>query len=314
MNHPLVTPELFGHPSTVLSQLQEAIANGQLAHGLLLSGPQGIGKATLAYMLARKLLGEGEDVFGRLMAGSHSDLMVIQPLFDEKKEEFAKEISVEQTRGIAQFFSMTAGEGGWRIVIIDGADSMNMQASNAILKILEEPPPNAILILVAHRAGKLLATIRSRCRTLKIMPPDEEDFMTIMRRHLPESDREEILKLGEITDHSPGLALQLHKLGALELYEQLELIFDELPGVPHERVFAIAEQVASGKQHQNFQIFTRLVLHLLAKRARRDASAEWAEKWQQASEQFALCETRHLDYKSVIISFFHTLPQQAHAA
>jgi len=308
MEHPLNTLELHGHPAVVLAQLEQEAADGHLPHGILLSGQQGIGKATLAYMLAHQLLGKGEAALNRILAGSHSDLLVVQPLFDEKKEEFAKEISVEQTREIAQFLSLTAGEGAWRVVIVDGADSMNVQAANAILKILEEPPPSSVLILVAHRAGRMLATIRSRCRLIRVAPPTDDDFMEIMRRVLPDASRETFQRLGELSDHSPGQAITLYHQGALELFEQLELIFDELPNLPHERILAVAEQVGGGKQHQNWQVFTRLTLLLMARKAKQGGMAHWAEKWQEASVQFALVEARHLDYKSAVISFFHSLP------
>lgn len=307
MNHPAATSDLQGHAAIVFSQLEQEIAAGKLAHGILLSGPQGIGKATLAYALARKLLGEGSDTQARILAGSHADLLVIERLFDEKKEEFAREISVEQTREIAKFLSLTAGEGAWRVVIVDGADSMNMNAANAILKILEEPPPNAVIILVAHQASRLLPTIRSRCRMCKIAPLSQDDFTDILRRQLPEVSRETCQRLGLLTDYSPGLALELHEQEALDMLDQLELIFAELPGIAHERVLAMADQVGSSKQHRQWQIFSRLTLHLLATRARETGHVQWAEKWQKTSDEFALCEARHLDYKSAVISFFHGL-------
>lgn len=307
MHHPLHTLELYGHPAVALAQLEAEHASGKLAHGILFTGQQGIGKATLAYMFAHYLLGADEAAFNRILAGSHSDLLVVAPLFDEKKEEYAREISVDQTREIAQFLSLTAGEGAWRVVIVDGADAMNIQAANAILKILEEPPPRSVLILVAHRAGRLLSTIRSRCRTIRIAPPNEQDFLEIMRKSLPDISRENSHKLGEISDFSPGLALELHEQGALDLHDQLELIFADLPALPHDRILAVAEQVASGKQHTNWQVFTRLVLHLMAKQAKAGGSGLWAEKWQEAVVQFSLVEARHLDYKSAIISFFHSL-------
>lgn len=307
MHHPLHTLELYGPPAAALEQLEAEHAAGTLAHGILLSGQQGIGKATMAYMFAHHLLGNDEAAFNRILAGSHSDLLVVAPLFDEKKEEYAREISVEQTREIAQFLSLKAGEGAWRVVIVDGADSMNMQASNAILKILEEPPPRSVIILVAHRAGRLLSTIRSRCRTIRIAPPGKDDFLEIMRLGLPDISRENCQKLGGISDFSPGLALELHEQGALDLYDQLELIFAELPALAHERVLSAAEQVSGGRQHANWQVFTRLVLHLMAAQAKAGGAPLWAEKWQEAVAQFALVEARHLDYKSAIISFFHSL-------
>lgn len=297
----------------MFAQLQQELAAGKLPHGILLSGPKGIGKATLAYALAYKLLGEGADTAARISAGSHTDLLVIERAFDEKKEEFAKDISVEQTRKIAEFMSLTAGEGAWRVVIIDDADSMNNAAANAILKILEEPPPHAVIILVAHQASRLLPTIRSRCRNCKIAPLLAEDFTQILRNVQPEIGRESAEKLGEITDYSPGLALELYAQEALDLLCQLELIFAELPAISHERVLGMAEQIGSGKQHQNWQLFTRLVLYLLAQRARETGQLRWAEKWQQASSEFDIAQARHLDYKSAVISFFHSLnsPQAA---
>ncbi len=307
MNHPATTFQLHGHAATVLAQLTEEFAAGTLAHGILLAGPEGIGKATLAYAFARKLLGEGEDTLARILAGSHTDLLVIERAFDEKKEEFAKDISVEQTRKIAEFLSLTAGEGTWRVVIIDDADSMNNNAANAILKILEEPPSNVLIILVAHQASRLLPTIRSRCRLCKIAPISPEDFTKIVRSQNPEIGRESCEQLGKLTDYSPGLALQLYAQEALDLQGQLELIFSELPNIAHDRVLSMAEQIASGKQHQNWRLFTRLVLHWLAARARESDSSYWANKWQQTSNEFTLCETRHLDYKSSAISFFHSL-------
>ncbi|MDX2073507.1 MAG: AAA family ATPase [Alphaproteobacteria bacterium] len=303
----LSTP-LRGHAAVVLSQLEREIAAGTLAHGILLCGPQGIGKATLAFALAQKLLGEGVGVEARIRAGSHPDLLVISRPYDEKKEEFAKDIPVEQTRKIAEFLSLTAGEGAWRVVIIDGADAMNMSAANSILKILEEPPPNSVLILVAHQASRLLPTIRSRCRTTRVAPLSEDDFTEVMRHALPDLSREHGRRLGELSDYAPGLALTLHEQEALDMQDQMELIFAGLPRIAHERVLAMAEQVGSGKQHANWQLFSRLALHWMARQAHITGSSHWAEGWQQTSQTFATCEARHLDYKSAVISFFHSLP------
>ncbi|NBO18875.1 MAG: DNA polymerase III subunit delta', partial [Proteobacteria bacterium] len=153
---PRHSTKLMGH-GQALSQLVEQWQGGKLAHGWLITGPKGIGKATLAYHFARALLageepefvGEGHPVFRRVAAGSHTDLLVIEPLFDPKKDEYANDISVDQARGLAQFLSLTAGESQWRVVIVDSVDALNVNGANAILKILEEPPPRSVILLIS---------------------------------------------------------------------------------------------------------------------------------------------------------------------
>src|SRR5690348_15486648 len=136
---PRTNTELFGHEQAEQLLLRD-LAQGKLAHGWIIGGQKGIGKATLAYRFARKLLGDDESTMRRIAAGSHADLLVIEPEFDSKKGEYARDITVEQARGIAQFLSLTAGESQWRVVIIDTVDALNVNGANAILKILEEPP------------------------------------------------------------------------------------------------------------------------------------------------------------------------------
>lgn len=188
-NSPRYQDQLFGHSEAEAQLICEA-RSGKLAHGWIFSGPRGIGKATLAYRFARMLLSGNTDmnlpadhpVFRRVAMGSHTDLLVVEPVFDAKKGESAREISVSQAREISQFLSLTPGEGQWRVVIIDTADELNASSANAVLKILEEPPPQAILILISHNPGRLLPTIRSRCRLLRLKAPDESSFYETMHR------------------------------------------------------------------------------------------------------------------------------------
>ncbi len=157
---------------------------GRLPHAILLSGPRGIGKATLAFRLARFLLagpgdlpaemletGEGglaidpeSSLFRRVASGGHADLLTVERAYDPRRRRLRSDIVVEDTRAIAGFFRLTAAEEGWRIVIVDGAEEMNRNAANALLKILEEPPRRGLLLLVSHSPGRLLPTVRSRCR------------------------------------------------------------------------------------------------------------------------------------------------------
>src|SRR5690242_2071146 len=177
---PRANPDCLGHESAEreLRRLYEA---GRLPHAVLLSGPRGIGKATLAFRFARFLLAQSADTFGqlnrdglaigpensvfrRVASGGHADLLTIERAYDPRRRRLRSEIIVEDTREIAGFFRLTAAEEGWRIVIVDGAEEMNRNAANALLKILEEPPRHGLLLLVSHSPARLLPTVRSRCQ------------------------------------------------------------------------------------------------------------------------------------------------------
>ncbi|MGH7092569.1 MAG: DNA polymerase III subunit delta', partial [Stellaceae bacterium] len=181
---PRSNPDLAGH-EVAERELRRLFETGRLPHALLLSGPRGIGKATLAFRLARFVLsqpagalgdllggsaaaddGDGlwvdpeSGVFRRIAAGGHADLVTVERAYDPRRRRLRGEIVVGDTREIGGFLRLTPAEGGWRVVIVDGADAMNRNAANALLKILEEPPRQTLLLLVAHSAGRLLPTIR----------------------------------------------------------------------------------------------------------------------------------------------------------
>lgn len=332
---PRHSTRLVGH-AEAMAQLVGQWQGGKLAHGWLIAGPRGIGKATLAYHFARGLLageapqqvGEGHPVFRRVAAGSHTDMLVIEPLYDPKKEEYANDISVEQARGLAQFLSLTAGESDWRVVIVDSVDALNVNGANAILKILEEPPPRSIILLVSHNPGRLLPTIRSRCRTLRLNPLSKAEFGSVMRHAAPEVENAQAL--GALTGFSPGVAISLHAAGALELYEELLALAATLPQVDTAALHRFAETVGSGRVHSQWNTLAHVMLMLLERTARlsagvaveavNEAEAEalnrlarlhgaevWAAKHQQAAEQFLLAQRLHLDYKQVLIVFIHSL-------
>ncbi|MEQ1789145.1 MAG: DNA polymerase III subunit delta' [Rickettsiales bacterium] len=335
---PRTNTKLFGHEKAEAMLLHEFLV-GKLAHGLIFSGARGIGKATLAYRFARFLLSGRNDmnlppedpIFHRIVANSHSDLLVIELTYDHKKEEFANEISVEQSRTIAQTLSLTPAEGQWRVVIIDSANNLNNNSANAILKILEEPPPQTILMLIAHNAGKLLPTIRSRCRIISLKPLSQEDFSCAMRLVEPEIDSQELVELGVISANSVGIALELREQGAITRYNEILELFASASHIDNKRTLKFCEQIGTGKKsHGNWQLFTHITLCILERVTKRASgayiaptsaeegalldkmatihSAEiWAEKWQEASNQFSLAKSLHLDYKQVALTFFHSL-------
>lgn len=337
-----ITPKsnthLFGHSQTQEMLIREFRA-GRLAHGLIFSGVKGIGKATLAYHFARMLLSGREDmnlpetspIFARIIANSHTDLLVVEPAYDEKKEEYATEISAEIAREIPKFLSLTPAEGAWRVVIIDSADVLNDKSANAILKILEEPPKQTILILIAHNVGRLLPTIRSRCRVVSLKPLSYDDFSQAVRLSVLELYGEELAMLAVMSAHSVGVALELHEKGALKLYNETLDLISSAQKLDNQAVLKFCEQIGSGKKaHGNWQLFMHITLCILERITKQAAGVEsqkisdaetqklqkiaslhnaeiWAEKWQQAGEEFQIAQKFHLDYKQVALVFFHSL-------
>ena len=151
-------------------QLAALINKGSLLNGWLITGGEGAGKATLAYRLARQILGDTEQSNNLIEKSSHPDLFLAERLYDEKKDVYASEIKVETIRKLTSFLSHTPSMGGWRVAIIDTADHLNRNAANALLKILEEPPRKTTLFLLSASPGHLLPTIRSRCRRIDLRP------------------------------------------------------------------------------------------------------------------------------------------------
>src|SRR5215831_2930942 len=233
---PRANPDLIDHEEAE-RELRRLGEIGRLPHAILLSGPRGIGKATLAFRLARFLLATAEErvaaaevglavdpksgVFRRVAAGSHADLLTIERGYDSRRRRLRGEIVVEDAREITNFFRLTAAEEGWRIVIIDGAEEMNRSAANALLKVLEEPPRRALLLLVSHSPGRLLPTIRSRCRRFPLAALERPAVMSLLRRYRPEIAEPEAEALAMLCNGSIGRALELADAGGLALYRSI---------------------------------------------------------------------------------------------
>lgn len=335
---PRTNTRLFGHEQ-VEAMLLRDFALGKLAHGIILSGARGIGKATFAYRFARALLSgkmdmeipESNPVFKRVAAGSHTDLLVIEPLYDARKDEYATEISIEQSRTITQSLSLTPAEGQWRVVIIDSADALNTKSANSILKILEEPPPQTLIIIIAHNAGGLLPTIKSRCRLINLRPLSLEDFMAAMNHVAPGIGERELNSLAIISGCSPGIAMEMRQHNVLSTYDEIISLIEGIPNLDNQAVQRFCDKIGSGKKaHANWNIFMHIMLCILERIAKKatgtgvvtinredeealvklsatHSAAVWATKWQEGLTQFLLAERLHLDYKQVALAFFHSL-------
>lgn len=218
--HPRQQHDLIGHDAAE-QQIVQAMAGGRLPHAWLITGAEGVGKATLAYRFARAILANKKNVKSLsvepdasaaklIAASSHPDLLILERPFDEKKGRVLQTIPVDDVRKIAPFLRLTASQGSARVVIVDGADTLGRAGQNAILKILEEPPENAIILLTAQSAAVLLPTIRSRCRVLKLDRLSDADLGSIAAKHDITENLDFILKLAD------GSAARLLRYSACE--------------------------------------------------------------------------------------------------
>ncbi len=270
-----------------------ALARNRLHHGWLLTGPEGMGKATFAYRAARRLLGAAADAaFGQLGASpedpvcklvaarSHPDLLVIERWSDDGKTR--KVIPVEEARRLPEFFSKAPGLARWRVAIVDAVDDLNVSGANALLKILEEPPERGVLLLISHAPGALLDTIRSRCRRLAFRPWPDEAVAEFVRRRT-EASGEDALHLARMAHGAPGQALQRLARGGIAADEAARTLIGRLPDADLTALQALADGFRGGEGAERFaMLIERLSDQALgsAVAAATDGareSARWAE-------------------------------------
>jgi len=289
---PRANPEFFGHEAAAAA-LVEAALSGRLHHAWLMAGPAGIGKETLAWRFARWLLAgmpeapkgkpplyldPAHPVFRRVAAESHADLLTIDSdtLRGERKRN---DINVDAARLIPGFMNKTAAEGGWRVVVVDGVETMNLQAQNAILKVLEEPPARAILLLVSSAPARLLPTIRSRCRRLDLFPLGDAEMQALLARLLPDAPAADRAKLAEMAEGSPGRAMQLAEGDGLELQALVEDCLANLKRPDPTRFHAVADRCLADRGGDAFVTFMALLRGRIAGALRQAARGEAAPAW-----------------------------------
>ena len=218
--HPRETYDLIGHQSAEQKFLQ-AINSGRLHHAWLITGVPGIGKATLAYRMIRRLMGgssllddsldisRDDPVAQRIESLGHGDFFLLRRPYDFKTKKLRSEIPIAETRKLSDFYAHKASEGGWRVCLVDCMDEMNRKAENAILKTLEEPPDRAIIILLSNNPGRLLPTIRSRCLNLQLRPVPKGDIAAWLKRRHPEASDNMIDAAAKLSRGGPGKATAL---------------------------------------------------------------------------------------------------------
>lgn len=352
--HPRLTANLFGQEAAERTLL-DAVASGRMHHGWLLAGPEGIGKATLAYSLAKYLLAEphDRDPFGatlaidadvpaarQVTAQAHPGLLVLCRPYDHKSKKHKTEITIDEARRLASFLHLTPEERAWRVVIVDTADDLNIAAANALLKSLEEPPPRTVFLLLTSHFGRLLPTIRSRCRTLEVPALAPEPLRKAVTQAIAASGEEQTAslpaasdweELSHLAEGSVRRLLALHAAGGLELNRRLTQLVSPLPRLDWGALHTLSDELSSPAAESRFELFYGLLFGLLARliRARSGAggtAAEselatriirdgrlpaWAEAWEAMQADKATADALNLDRKSLILGCFSRLAEVA---
>ena len=320
-------PEQSGR-GDIEQHLRSLADDGALSHGWILNGPQGAGKATLAYRVARGLLDpsalnddnsfdvpDEARVFRLIAGGAHPDLFVAERLWDEKKSRYQTEITVETVRKLIAFMSRTPAEGGYRVAIVDTADDMNRNAANALLKVLEEPPSKTLLMLLSSTPGRLPATIRSRCRRIHLPPMPDEEIVKLLEDDGVAAD--EARNIAQAAQGRPGYAKRLVATGGIDAISMAESFVKA--AVARRDTHHFSSQLTGKAGDARWEIFKDAVVDNLSASARRAAlgAAEkefdsvtpdrWISAWEDASTLIARGEALNLDRQQLIRALAYDL-------
>jgi len=337
--HPRHADHLLGQAAAEQALLG-AYQAGRLHHGILLHGPRGVGKATLAFRLARFLLAHPEPaspavrsaadlrvppdspVFRQVASGSHPDLLVLEP---EGRGEI---IPVEGARRLSGFFGSTAGAGGWRVAVIDPAEALNPAAANALLKTLEEPPARALILLVSHAPGRLPVTIRSRTARQALGRLAPEHLAAVAAGLELPPDEQSAALVARLAGGSAARLLALRQGPGIEEHNRLSRIVAGLPRLNPDEVHALLEPLGAREGRAAFRAFADLLLAWLEEAIRLTASGEgpdresgihplpgdlarWIELWEKTGRSVALAETLNLDRKQALLPAFLDMAEAA---
>ncbi len=359
---PRNTHDLTGH-SGAEQLFLDAYNAEKIHHAWMITGPKGIGKATLAYKMARFLLNnppvddQGPGLFGDALekialesldtdldspennlitAGSNADLLVIERSEDPKTGKMRSNILVDDVRRINNFFHTTSADGGWRVAIVDTADEMNRNAANAILKILEEPPNNSILIILAHAPGRLLPTIKSRCRMLPLKPLKSATVKEILSSKFPDKEENIVDGYVALSNGSPGYAISLIEHKGLKLYREMLGLLSTMPNINVPLMHDFAGEITAKKSGDTFLLFSEMLSQFISRMIRhvsymdtahthniKEALTEefklmeelgaiipldqWAELWEKISEKMKATDLLNMDRKQTVIDILNMI-------
>jgi DNA polymerase-3 subunit delta' len=346
---PFSTPReverVFGHAAAA-AEFESALQSGRMHHAWLLVGPEGVGKATLAYRFVRTVLDHAETggvmrdvltdhaVFRKVASLAHPNLLLIRRSWVERSKRYSQWIGVDEVRRLHAFLGNTAGEGGWRVVVVDRADELNQNAANALLKALEEPPPQTLFLLVSSAEGRLPVTIRSRARTLRLARLEADDLERAVRAALDRAglkpDAEKLRAALALAQGSVRRALELVSGDGIDLYKEILGNFAALPRLDGAVLHKQVERLSGAGDGERLEFYLALMLGLIERLIRYGATGEgagkeeqtiakrlisnenlakWAEAWEAISEAQSEAFALNLDRGLLVLDSWFRLQQ-----
>lgn len=332
--HPRETEHLFGH-SAAESDFLNAYREGRLPQAWLIGGREGIGKATLAWRVARFILANPDPsqpgvqgaidlhvdpnlpAVRRIVAQSHGDVVVLRREWDPKGKKHFTEIRVDDVRKAISLFHRAASEGGWRIAIIDCADDLNRSSANALLKIIEEPPPKSLFLIVSHRPAATMPTIRSRCRRLILSPLPDADVIRAIKamEDGPNASDKELMIATARASGSVRDALLLLANASIKQADDVTRLLSKLPEIDWRAVHALADSTLGREGGEVFDAVLTMILDWIDAHVRANAAsgagprslAPLAQVWEKIAASARETQALNLDRRPLVLSIFADL-------
>lgn len=327
--HPREQDRLFGHHELEADLLGEWRA-GRLPHALLLGGPEGVGKATLAYRLARTVLaGETaahgrhnldmaptDPLFRQVASLTHPDLLVLRRVPEAGEDKIPTIIPADMVRRVRAFFGATAAGGGWRVCIVDAVDELNAFGANALLKTLEEPPPRALFLLVSHAPGRVLPTIRSRTRLVRLRPLEAGDVLAALdhlQKEGVELDSALMPSAATASQGSVRRAVLLARGEGMEVRSATLRALEQLPNPRPDELHALGARL-QGDRADGLDLFVEAVCDYIASRVTSGAEerhrlVRLGEVWEKVRRTANEADVFNLDRKALVFRIFADLSE-----